>query len=104
MFNEEKRVCSNGDCKKEFVAKVYNATYCSPECRKIITNKKLLESYHTKKANKHKKRICKTKDCTTILSSYNKEDICEACKEDRYVQRLVSWGWDEEKIRKDQKQ
>ena len=102
MFNEEKRVCSNEDCKAEFVAKVYNAIYCSTECRKLITNKKLLESYHSKKANKNKKRICKTKECSTVLSKYNKEDISEACKEERYIQRLISWGWDEKKLRSQQ--
>lgn len=101
MFNEEKRICENKDCNKHFVAKVYNAIYCSPECRKLITNKKLLEAYHLKKENKKKKRVCKTKTCTTILSTYNKEDICEACKEERYIQRLVSWGWDEKKLREE---
>jgi len=99
MFNEEKRFCKNEDCGKVFIAKVYNSIYCSAECRKIVTNKKLLEAYHAKKNNKNKKRICKTKNCTTILSSYNKEDVCESCKQERYIKRLVSWGWDEKKLR-----
>lgn len=101
MFKEETRVCTNDDCQKEFIAKVYNARYCSAECRRIITNKKLLEGYYEKKSNKTKKRICKTKDCTTILSRYNKENICEHCKKERYIKRLVSWGYDEEKLRKE---
>lgn len=101
MFKEESRICANDDCKKEFIAKVYNATYCGAECRRLITNKKLLDNYHEKKRNKHKKRICKTKDCNTILSTYNKENICEQCKKERYIKRLVSWGYDEEKLRKE---
>lgn len=99
MFNEEERICLNENCSKPFVAKVYNSIYCSPECRKTVTNKKLLEAYHNKKNNKNKKRICKSKNCTTILSSYNKEDICESCKQERYIKRLVGWGWDEKKLR-----
>lgn len=99
MFNEEKRTCENEECKKDFIAKVYNAIYCGAECRKIVTNKKLLQAYHTKKENKKKKRSCKTKNCNTILSTYNKEDICEACKEERYIKRLVGWGWDEATLR-----
>ena len=99
MFDEESRICSNEDCLKTFSAKVYNAMYCCAECRKKVTNKKLLDAYYEKKSNKNKKRICKTKVCTTILSSYNKEDVCESCKHERYIKRLISWGWDETKLR-----
>jgi hypothetical protein len=101
MFDSELRICQNGDCKKEFIAKVYNTIYCSPECRKVITNKKLLENYYRKKGNKTRKRVCETEGCTTVLSSYNDEEICEQCKTERYIQRLVGWGWDEEKLRRE---
>jgi hypothetical protein len=101
MFKEESRLCANEECGREFIAKVYNAIYCGVECRRVITNKKLLDNYYEKKKNKTRKRICKTKDCTTILSSYNKENICEQCKKERYIKRLVSWGYDEEKLRKE---
>nr|DAT56976.1 MAG TPA: hypothetical protein [Caudoviricetes sp.] len=102
MFSEEERVCSNPDCLKTFIAKVYNTIYCSAECRKIITNKKLLDNYYRKKENKSKKRVCVTDNCTTILSRYNDEDICEQCKKERYIQRLVGWGWDEEALRNEE--
>jgi hypothetical protein len=101
MFVEEERICANTECSTKFVAKVYNTIYCSPECRKIVTNKKLLENYYEKKNNKNKKRICKTQGCGTILSRYNQEKICEACKKERFIKRLASWGWDEEKLRKE---
>lgn len=97
----EVRACANDDCYEVFIAKSYNAIYCSAECRKICTNKKLLEKYHENKRQKNKKRICKTATCDTILSRYNKENICEACKKERFIKRLVSWGWDEEKLRKE---
>lgn len=102
MFDSEIRICSNEECKQEFLAKVYNTIYCSTECRKVVTNKKLLDNYYRKKENKTKKRVCQTDRCSTILSSYNEEDICEQCKSERYIQRLVSWGWDEKKLRKEQ--
>jgi hypothetical protein len=100
--NENIRVCKNPECSKEFEAKVYNSIYCSPACRRVVTNKKLLANYYEKKKNKDRKRICKTPKCTTILSRYNKENLCEQCKNERFIQRLVGWGWDEEKLRKEQ--
>jgi uncharacterized paraquat-inducible protein A len=100
MFVEEKKICANTECNKEFVAKVYNAIYCSAECRKIVTNKNLLANYYEKKNNKNKKRVCKTKTCDIVLSRYNKESICERCKRERYVNRLVGWGWDEASVRR----
>lgn len=101
MFIEEERTCANSDCLNKFVAKVYNTIYCSAECRKIVTNKKLLQNYYEKKKNRQTKRICKTDGCGTILSRYNDEKICERCKKERFIKRLVSWGWDEEKLRKE---
>jgi hypothetical protein len=98
VINEE-RTCKNLDCSKPFKAKSYNSIYCSAECRRIVTNAKLLSNYYEKKANINKKRTCKTKNCETILSRYNKENICEKCKRERYVQRLVGWGWDEGSVR-----
>lgn len=99
MYKKEKKTCSNIDCQDVFEAKVYNAIYCSAECRRVVTNKNLLANYYEKKNNKDKKRICVTKDCNTILSRYNQEKICENCKRERYILRLVSWGWSEKKAR-----
>lgn len=103
MFEGELRICSNELCKKEFTAKVYNTIYCSTDCRKVVTNKKLLDNYYRKKENKKRKRICISDNCTTVLSSYNDEEICEQCKGERFIQRLIGWGWDEEKLRKEER-
>ena len=94
------RNCANPDCGKEFTPRVYNAIYCSAECRKIITNQKVLQRYYDKKARLNSKRTCFTKGCPTILSRYNQEDICERCKRERFVKRLVGWGWDEKEVRR----
>lgn len=99
LFKE--RFCANQECLESFIPKTYNGVYCSPECRKIVTNKKLLEKYYTAKTNKTKKRVCVTDDCSTVLSRYNKEKICERCKTERFIARLVSWGWDEKKLREE---
>jgi hypothetical protein len=56
MGNEDLKICAYEECNKKFHAKVYNAIYCSAECRKIVTNRNLLASYYEKKANKNKKR------------------------------------------------
>ena len=99
----KQRNCANEECLKSFTPKTYNGVYCSVECRKYVTNKKLLEKYYTNKENKTKKRKCSTKECGTVLSRYNKEKICERCKTERYIARLVSWGWDEKKLREEMK-
>ena len=91
--------CANTDCLVYFTPKTYNAIFCSPDCRRFVTNRKLLEKYYEAKDNKTRKRVCVSLTCTTVLSRYNKEDICEACKVERYIQRLAGWGWSEEKLR-----
>lgn len=95
--------CNNEECSNTFVPKTYNAIFCSSDCRRVVTNKKLLEKYYESKSKKNSKRVCHTENCDTVLSRYNKEDICERCKTERYIKRLVSWGWDEKKIRDEYK-
>lgn len=98
----EPRICANQECGLVFEPQVHNAIYCSVECRKIITNKNVLDRYYEKKARRSsKKRVCKNKGCNTILSMYNDENICEPCKTTRLIDRLVSWGWDREKLEDD---
>lgn len=99
MLDDKETVCKNTECGKVFKPKTYNSVYCSPECRKKVTNKRLLEKYHSDKNKFSTKRICRSKNCTTILSRYNKENICEKCKEDRLVKRLMQWGWSEKRAR-----
>ena len=60
--------CANPNCKKPFMPRVYNAIYCNAECRKIITNQKVLQRCYDKKARLNSRRTCATKVCGTILS------------------------------------
>lgn len=80
--------------------------YCSPECRTVVTNARVLEKYHEKQRLKKLtgKRICKQASCVHILSVYNKEDYCEACKIVRFEARLKSWGWTDEMIEAEREQ
>ena len=100
-MEKESRICANNVCKTEFMPRVYNAIYCCTACRRLVSNEKILKRYHANKAARGKKRRCDTKGCNTMLSRYNKENICESCKRERYIQRLVGWGWDEAKLRKE---
>jgi len=95
--------CKNVECSNTFIPKTYNAIFCSSECRRLVTNKRLLQKYYDDKEKKTSVRICKTNNCATILSRYNREDICERCKRERYIERLVSWGWDEKSLRDEYK-
>lgn len=96
------RICANSECEVLFEPNVHNAIYCSIDCRKVVTNKNVLDRYYEKKERKsNKKRICVTEDCGTILSSYNSEPICEPCKTNRLIKRLSSWGWNEDELRED---
>jgi hypothetical protein len=96
------RSCANQECQMLFEPQVHNAIYCSVDCRKVVTNKNVLERYYEKKERRSdKKRVCKTQGCGTILSMYNDESICEPCKTERLINRLSSWGWDEDQLRED---
>lgn len=89
--------CAFADCSNIFKPKTANSLYCDPSCQR----KAALKRYYDNKERFLKKRICSIEVCATVLSVYNKEDICEAHKVERYIQRLVSWGWDEEDLRKE---
>ena len=95
------RNCENPECGVAFRPKVYNAIYCGSACRRIVTNQRVLQRYYDRKDRLNSKRICTTSKCGTNLSRYNAEGICEKCKRERLVQRLVGWGWDERKVRKE---
>jgi hypothetical protein len=101
MSNFGEAVCANPECENTFTKKASNAVYCRPECRTKVMNKRILERYHSKKKRLKNKepRVCNIKNCTVILSKYNKENICESHKTERLIKRLSRWGWDEAKLR-----
>lgn len=74
-------ICANKDCtnEKEFTPKTHNQKYCSDDCCRIATNKKIMEKYYEKKAIRNgKKRLCKS--CNSSLSRYNTLSVCSKCE------------------------
>jgi hypothetical protein len=72
-------ICSNKDCAKDFDAKTHNQKYCSDECCRVATNKRIMEKYYEKKAIRNGAyRECKI--CKTQLSRYNQSDVCVICE------------------------
>lgn len=81
MTDDEKIVCAQDDCENEFVrTKPANKKYCSPECCRIQTNRKIMEKYYQKRAQlRGEERIC-NKCQVTKLSRYNEKTICSSCE------------------------
>lgn len=72
-------ICGNTDCNKDFTPKTHNQKYCSDECCRIATNKRIMEKYYEKKAIRSGKfRPCKK--CNAPLSRYNQSAICSVCE------------------------
>lgn len=94
--------CANPSCGKEFTPKVHNAKYCSPECRREVTNDRVLRKYYDDKAavesRKNGSRTCTEPSCNRTLSRYNVDSMCEQHKSQALSKRLKKWGWTEEQI------
>jgi len=76
-------ICVNSECKKDFNPKTHNQKYCSDECCRIATNKRIMEKYYEKKAIKNGAfRSCKK--CKAELSRYNSENVCSICQKNNY--------------------
>lgn len=72
-------ICSNKECAKNFDPKTHNQKYCSDECCRVATNRRIMEKYYEKKAIKNgASRPCKK--CNTQLSRYNQGDSCSICQ------------------------
>ena len=77
-------ICLNSKCGKEFNAKTHNQKYCSDECCRLATNKRIMEKYYEKKAIKNgAPRKCKT--CASFLSRYNSEAVCAKCIKSKHI-------------------
>lgn len=76
--------CANNECSKEFDSKTHNQKYCSDDCCRIATNKKIMEKYYEKKAIRSgAKRECKK--CSSSLSRYNQSNICSKCEKNSAI-------------------
>jgi methylphosphotriester-DNA--protein-cysteine methyltransferase len=66
-------------CSNTFIAARSNQIYCDKECCKKATNQNSINRYHAKKAlAEQKARVCR--NCPTILSKYNDDELCNACQ------------------------
>lgn len=72
-------ICSNKECAKDFEPKTHNQKYCSDECCRVATNRRIMEKYYEKKAIKNGAfRGCKK--CGSSLSRYNQSTYCAICE------------------------
>lgn len=73
-------ICAFDECKKEFEPHRHNQKYCSSECCKYATNKRIRDKYYeTKKRLSGQMRVCVRAGCNTILSRYTEGDTCGKC-------------------------
>jgi hypothetical protein len=72
-------MCSNKECSKDFEPKTHNQKYCSDECCRVATNRRIMEKYYEKKAIRNGAfRQCSK--CKTKLSRYNQGNLCSTCE------------------------
>ena len=74
-------ICARFECSASFEPKTHNQKYCSDECCRIATNKRIMEKYYEKKAIRSGAvRICNNKGCEKQLSRYNYDSVCSSCE------------------------
>lgn len=71
-------ICANKECQKEFESKTHNQKYCSDECCRLATNKRIMEKYYEKKAIRNG-MVRNCKKCKSKLSRYNESNFCSSC-------------------------
>ena len=72
-------ICANKECAKDFEPKTHNQKYCTDECCRVATNRRIMEKYYEKKAIRNgAARPCKK--CKIQLSRYNKTEHCATCE------------------------
>lgn len=76
----ENNICARPGCEETFIKKTHNQKYHNDVCCRLATNKKIMDNYYKKKAQRAGKvRYCSS--ChTTRLSRYNDGDMCGACQ------------------------
>jgi hypothetical protein len=73
-------ICANEGCENKFEKTTHNQKYCSDECCREATNRKIREKYYAEKDRlSGKKRVCNTRGCTNLLSRYNESETCREC-------------------------
>lgn len=79
-MSENTLTCANEGCEVSFEQKTHNQKYCSDECCRLATNRRIMEKYYERRDQRQgKARYCKSCDVTK-LSRYNDGQICGACR------------------------
>lgn len=83
-------ICAREECRKEYERKTHNQKYCGPECCRIATNKRIMEKYYARQAQrKGLTRYCDV--CKeTKLSRYNNSTTCNSCMLRRSIESRES--------------
>ena len=72
-------ICARKDCGVEFEPRTHNQKYHNAECCRIATNRRIMEKYYAKQAQRlGKERWCERCEITR-LSRYNDTQICGPC-------------------------
>ena len=92
-------ICANDGCENEFVKTTHNQKYCCDDCCREATNAKIKQKNQERKDRlSGKKRVCKTRGCSTILSKYEEGNICDYCNSKKKTQeqkelfRIIGYG------------
>lgn len=73
------------ECQQEFEFKTHNQKYCSNQCCRVATNKRIMEKYYQKRKRlAGEERAC---ECGAPLSKYNASDICIVCERKEVKQK-----------------
>jgi hypothetical protein len=72
-------ICARLECSLDFEPKTHNQKYCTDECCRVATNRRIMEKYYEKKAIRNgAARGCKK--CNAQLSRYNETNLCASCQ------------------------
>ena len=82
-------ICANTECGKDFENKTHNQKYCSDECCRVATNKRIMDKYYEKKAIKNG-AVRKCKKCKSNLSRYNSAEVCSKCEKEVAVRSRLA--------------
>lgn len=75
------------ECKNDFEFKTHNQKYCSPQCCRIATNKRIMDKYYAKKARlAGETNLC---GCGAVLSRYSTDTVCISCHTKKRKQKTV---------------
>lgn len=74
-------------CGEQFEFRTHNQKYCSNQCCRVATNKRIMDKYYEKKERlSGKLKLCK---CGARLSRYSNETTCITCQTKKRKQKTT---------------